>query len=128
MIIVAILIVYWYRMKQQRRRIRQTFIKQIAQNIQLSGRLDSLSQEQLSKEFNNIDQSGDGYLQKQEMKDWMCGGDSHLASSTSLISTPCGLSWMWMAAARWTSWNSPASCSSVAASTMKRLAPRKPSQ
>merc|ERR1712008_328879 len=52
------------------------FIKHIAENIHLEGRLDSLTQEQLAAEFSKIDQSGDGYIQREEMKNYMMSDQS----------------------------------------------------
>mmetsp|Transcript_10105 Transcript_10105/g.26838 ORF Transcript_10105/g.26838 Transcript_10105/m.26838 type:complete len:472 (-) Transcript_10105:8-1423(-) len=73
-IITGLLILHWYRMKQQAHRYRQNFMKRIAENIHLEGHLSCLTEEQLGEEFKLIDKSGDGYIQKEEMRDFMMSG------------------------------------------------------
>lgn len=76
LIIVALLIMHWYRMKQQAHRYRQSFMKRIAENIHLEGHLDCLTEEQLAEEFKLIDTGGDGYIQKPELEAFMMSGKS----------------------------------------------------
>jgi len=77
LIIIALIAFFLWRLKQQRHRYRNMFMKRIAENIHLEGHLDCMTEDQLAEEFKRIDtgaKGGDGYLEKEELKEFMQSG------------------------------------------------------
>lgn len=71
--IVLFLIFYVYHRKRvvnEAKRVRQNVAMRIAEQVKMNFNSEELSQEALIKEFQNIDSSGDGVLQKDEVKEF----------------------------------------------------------
>lgn len=71
--LVLFLIFYVYHRKRvanEAKRVRQNVAMRIAEQVKMNFNSEELSQEALIKEFQNIDSSGDGVLQKDEVKEF----------------------------------------------------------
>lgn len=77
----------YYRMKlaKEEKRVRQRVAVTVAKNLSFSVSTNEITQESIMKEFKDMDSSGDGILQKSEVKAYFMGKGSGVKSSRNLM-------------------------------------------
>lgn len=82
---IAAFAYYRWRLAQEEKRVRRLVAVKIAQKLDLSVTTKEITQESISREFQSIDASGDGILQKDEVKAYFMGAGSAMKSKRNLM-------------------------------------------
>lgn len=82
---IAAFAYYRWRLAQEEKRVRRLVAVKIAQKLDLSVTTKEITQESISREFQSIDASGDGILQKDEVKAYFMGTGSAMKSKRNLM-------------------------------------------
>lgn len=61
-------------MKKQKERLRTRFVEQIVEGVSHMGSVEQLSADDLAKEFHRVDESGDGFISKEELFEFVSTG------------------------------------------------------
>jgi len=82
---IAAFAYYRWRLAQEEKRVRRLVAVKIAQKLDLCVTTKESTQESISREFQSIDASGDGILQKDEVKAYFMGEGSAMKSKRNLM-------------------------------------------